>query len=125
MIVRQNCKPRSAGEAIFRDPPAHGFGHAAKVGVSTALDVIVALEFQRDIVRPALGTLDKAIVECGHSSWRIYTKSASGRSMRGASRASPKFRRPTTRCPTSPGPQMRWSIRCRYAEKPQLWESEE
>jgi hypothetical protein len=36
--------------------------------------VIVALQFERDIVRPALGALDKAIVESGHRSWRIYTK---------------------------------------------------
>src|ERR1700730_17528043 len=67
------------GESVFRDPAPHRFGHAAKFGVGATFDVIVALQFQRDIGRPALGAFDKAIVERGHSSWRIYTKSVSNR----------------------------------------------
>src|ERR1700687_1168357 len=39
--------------------------------------MIVALKLERNIVRPALGAFDKAIVEGGHGSWRIYTKNGS------------------------------------------------
>jgi hypothetical protein len=38
--------------------------------------MIVALQFERDIVGPTLGAFDKTIVEGGHRSWRIYTKAA-------------------------------------------------
>jgi hypothetical protein len=39
--------------------------------------LIVALEFERDVVRPSLLTLEKAIVEGRHGSWGIYTKTLS------------------------------------------------
>jgi len=39
--------------------------------------LIVALEFERDVVRPSLLTREKAIVEGGHGSWGIYTKTLS------------------------------------------------
>jgi hypothetical protein len=42
--------------------------------------MIVTLKFERNIVRPALGAFDKAIIKGGHESRRIYTKSASDRS---------------------------------------------
>jgi hypothetical protein len=45
-----------------------------KFGVRAAFEVIVALEFERDVVWPTLGAFHKAIVEGGHSSRRIYTK---------------------------------------------------
>jgi hypothetical protein len=35
----------------------------------------MALQFQRGVVRPAPGALDKTVVESGHGSWGIYTKS--------------------------------------------------
>ncbi len=50
--------------------------------VGAAFDVIMALQFQRDVVRPALGTFDKAVVEGGHESWGIYTKCRCERSVR-------------------------------------------
>src|ERR1700676_5242353 len=80
MIVRKNGKPRSLRKFIFRDPSTHGFGHAAQFGIRATFEVIVALQFQRDIVRPALRALDKAVVESGHGSWRIYTKKSLSRS---------------------------------------------
>ena len=61
-------------------PAAHRFGHAAEFRVGAAFEMIVALKLERNILRPALGAFDKAIVEGGHGSWRIYTKSGSDRS---------------------------------------------
>jgi hypothetical protein len=45
-----------------------------KLGVGTALDMIMVLDFQRDVVWPTLRAFDKAIVESGHESCGIYTK---------------------------------------------------
>ena len=70
-------------ESVFDDPAADGLCHAVKFGIGAAFDVIVALQFERDIVRPTLGAIDKAVVEGGHSSWRIYTKCAKERSEQG------------------------------------------
>src|ERR1035437_5749539 len=61
-------------ECPYRNPSAHRFRHAAQFGVGATFEMIVTLQFQRDIVRPALGAFNKAIVEGGHWSWRIYTK---------------------------------------------------
>jgi hypothetical protein len=80
VVVRQDGQSRSARKALFGDPPAHRLCHAVKFGVGAAFTVVVGLKFQRHIVRPALGTFDKAIVESRHASWGIYTKIASGRS---------------------------------------------
>src|ERR1700739_2663123 len=81
MIIRQDGQPRSASKVFFRDPSTDRFGHAVKLGVSATLDVIVTLQFQGDVVRPALGAFRKTVIEGGHGSWGIYTKSGSGRSI--------------------------------------------
>ena len=41
---------------------------------SDTVNVIVALQFQRNVIRPALGALHKTAIESGHGSWGIYTK---------------------------------------------------
>ena len=74
MIVCQNRETRSAGKLFFRDPAADGFRHAAQFGVGATFEVVGTLELQSDITWPALGAFDKAIVESGHWSRRIYTK---------------------------------------------------
>ena len=79
MIVGQDGESRSARKIIFRDPAAHAFGHAMQFGVGTAFNLVVALKFQRDIVGPAPRALHKTVVESGHSSRGIYTKSSSRR----------------------------------------------
>src|ERR1700693_3849620 len=66
MVIRHDGQSRSTCESVFLDPSPDGFCHAAKLGVRTALNLIVALEFERDVVRPSLLTLEKAIVEGGH-----------------------------------------------------------
>jgi hypothetical protein len=39
----------------------------------------VALKLQGNMVGPALGAFGKAVIERGHGSWGIYTKSGLGR----------------------------------------------
>ena len=74
MVIRHDGQPRSASESAFSDPSPHGFRHPVKLSIRAALDVIVALDFQRDVVRPALRAFDKPVVESGHESCGIYTK---------------------------------------------------
>jgi hypothetical protein len=74
MVIRHDGQSRSTHKSVFLDPSPDGFCHSAKLGVGTALNLIVALEFERDVVRPSLLALEKAIVESGHGSWGIYTK---------------------------------------------------
>ena len=75
MVIRHDGQARSALEICFRDPASHRFGHPAKLGIGATLDLIVALEFERNIVRPALLALDKAVVKSGHGSmWNIHEK---------------------------------------------------
>jgi hypothetical protein len=42
-----------------------------KLAIGAAFKVIVTLEFEGDVVRPALGALQKTVIECGHGSWGI------------------------------------------------------
>src|SRR5580658_1369066 len=74
MVIRHNGQARSARKSVFVNPPSHGFRHAVELSVGATLDLIVALEFQGDVRRPAVGALDKAVVESGHESCGIYTK---------------------------------------------------
>src|SRR5215831_19505815 len=50
--------------------------------VGAAFEVIVALEFECDVIGPALGAFQKTVVERGHGSWGIYTKRCRRRSVR-------------------------------------------
>ena len=74
VIVGHNGQARSAGKVLLVDPAANGLGHLPEFGVRATFKMIVALKFNGHIVRPALGALDKAVVERGHGSWGIYTK---------------------------------------------------
>src|ERR1017187_1179391 len=76
MIIRHDGQSRSTCEFVLVDPSSDGFGHSAELGIRTALKLIVALEFERDVVRPSLLAFEKAVVESGHGSWGIYTKTA-------------------------------------------------
>src|SRR5258708_1092233 len=75
MVVGQNGQTRSASESVLGDPSPDRFGHPADPPIRTTVDVIMTLQFQRGVVRPASGALDKTVVESGHGSWGIYTKS--------------------------------------------------
>jgi len=74
MVVRHNGQARSARESVFCEPSSNRFRHAVEFGVGATFDAIVALDFQCDVIRPALGALDKTVVESGHESCGIYTK---------------------------------------------------
>ena len=74
MVIGHNGQTRAMREFTLADPAPHGFGHAAELGVRATLNLIVALDFERDVVRPALRAFEKAVVESGHESWGIYTK---------------------------------------------------
>ncbi len=79
MVIGHDGQPRAAsesvsGDPIFGSPSPHGFRHPVKFGIGTTLDVIMALNFQSDVVRPALRAFDKTVVESGHESCGIYTK---------------------------------------------------
>ena len=47
------------------DPASNRFRHPAKLGVGTAFDLIIALQFKRNVIRPALLALDKAVEKVG------------------------------------------------------------
>ena len=74
MVIRHDGQPRSSRKSVFADPSSDGFGHPAEFDVGATLDVIVALEFECDIVWPALRAFEKTVVESGHESCGIYTK---------------------------------------------------
>src|SRR5260370_42646562 len=82
MVIRHNSQPRSAHKSVLADPSADRFGHSAQFRVGAALELIVPLEFERDIVRPALRAFDEAVVESGHGSWGLYTKILRSRHLR-------------------------------------------
>src|SRR5258708_1303317 len=74
MVIRHNSQPRSAHKSVFADPSPDRLGHPAQFRIGAALELSVPLEFERDIVRPALRAFDEAVVESGHGSWGLYTK---------------------------------------------------
>jgi hypothetical protein len=74
MVIGHDSQARSARESVFEDPSAHGFGHAAEFGIGAAFNVIVALKFQSDVVRPTLRAFGKTVVESRHGSSGLYTK---------------------------------------------------
>src|SRR5581483_461895 len=81
MVIGQDGKARAAGQVPFRDPSPYRFGPMVKFPIRTAFEMTVALNFERDIVGPALGALQKAVVESGHGSWGILQERAEGRSV--------------------------------------------
>src|SRR5579872_4505181 len=77
MIIGKNGQSRCMPIPAFSDPSSDRFCHAADFGIGATLDVIVALKFKGDMVWPAVRALDKTVIERGHGSWGIYTKSLS------------------------------------------------
>jgi len=73
MIVGEDRDARARTQFLFREPAAHGFRHAARFGVSVALDLVVALDFEGDRLRPVLLTGDKLVVKGGHEGSGKYT----------------------------------------------------
>src|SRR4051812_33409452 len=72
MILRKNRDPRPGLYSVRHQPRADGFRHPPQLGVGVALDIFGRLDFNRDVLRPALCAFDKAVVEGGHE-LRKYT----------------------------------------------------
>ena len=62
-----------AGSFFSDQPAADRFGHLASLGEGVALDLVLALDFEGDILRAALFGFDKLIVESGHEGRGKYT----------------------------------------------------
>src|SRR5579864_5446040 len=71
VIVSQDGETRSGRKVVFGDPTADRLRPTVKLTVSAAFNVIMTLELKRDVVGPALGTLQETIEERGHGSWGI------------------------------------------------------
>src|ERR1700733_7911827 len=69
MVICHDGEARPPRESVFRDPSPDGFCHTSEFCVRAALDLVMSLEFQCDVVRPALCAFDKAVVEGGHGLW--------------------------------------------------------
>src|SRR5581483_7048731 len=80
MVIRKNGQPRAWWKFLLGNPPAYGLGHPAQLRIRAAFVLIAALKFQGYVAGPARGAIHKAVVERGHGSWGIYTKSARRRS---------------------------------------------
>src|SRR5580693_9341296 len=68
MIVSQNCDAGVPRELLFSQPVANRLRHLSKFGVGVAFNPVPPLDFERNVIRPALGALAKAVVERGHGS---------------------------------------------------------
>ncbi len=110
VIIGNNCQPRSASESTLADPSCDRLGLLAELGVGQAIVIVVIiialavaiavfmLNFERDVIGPPLGALDKTVIECGHGSRRIYTKGTSWYLTSLSATAAPNYARLTKEC---------------------------
>src|SRR5271167_4840637 len=68
MIVSENGNAGAGRKGLFPEPAANRLRHPPKFGVAVALDPVATLDLESNLVRPALRTLAKAVVEGGHGS---------------------------------------------------------
>ena len=73
VVVGEDGDARAGGELLLREPAPHGFGHLAGLGVGVALDLVLALDFEGDVLGAALFGFDKLVVESGHERRGKYT----------------------------------------------------
>jgi hypothetical protein len=71
MVVGKDGDACARRQFLVGQPAADGFGHLASFGVSVAFDLVVALDFERDVLRPALFGFDELVVERGHGTEEI------------------------------------------------------
>src|SRR5580704_5709744 len=76
MIIGKDGQARSMRKPVFSDPSSHRFRHMTKFGIGATFAVSVRLEFECDVIRPALRTFDKTVIKRRHGSWGIYTKNS-------------------------------------------------
>jgi hypothetical protein len=73
MIISQNRNPSAPLKPALRQPAANALRHAPRFIVSVAFHAVTALNFQRDVVRPARGALAEEFVEGRHGPAGKYT----------------------------------------------------
>ncbi len=66
VVVGKDGDARAGREILFCQPAAHGFGHLARFRVCIALHLVVALDFEGNVLGSALLGFDKLVVESGH-----------------------------------------------------------
>src|ERR1700690_3018506 len=73
MVVGQDRNSRARLKPVLCQPAADALRHAPRLGVSVALHPVAPLNFQGDIVRPALSAFAKEFVEGWHGPAGKYT----------------------------------------------------
>ena len=73
MVVGKDGDARAGGEVLLGQPAADRFGHLAGLGVGVAFDLVLALDFESDVLGAALFGFDKLVVESGHEGRGKYT----------------------------------------------------
>src|SRR5579863_2355889 len=91
MIVGEYGDAGSPREVLFREPAADRLGHPTKFGVGVTFHPVVALDFESDVIRPALRALAKTVVESGHGSRGILHET-DGRESTGPVKPTPRRR---------------------------------
>jgi hypothetical protein len=66
VVVSQNGNPRAGLSPAFYQPGSHGFGHAPQLSICMAFDALGTLDYNCNVLRPAFGALDEAIVKGRH-----------------------------------------------------------
>ena len=69
VIAREDRNACCWRQLSFCEPSPNRFGHAPQCCIGMPLNLIVALDFDSDVIRPSLGTQNELVVKTGHSSW--------------------------------------------------------
>src|SRR5579863_6729423 len=73
MIVSQNRNSCAGLKPALREPAANALRHSPRFVVSLAFHAVTALNFQRNVVRPARCALAEELVEGRHGPAEKYT----------------------------------------------------
>ncbi len=75
MIVSKNGDACAVSKSLLGKPVAGRFRHAAHLRIGVTFNAIAPLDFEGNVVRPALGALAKAIVKSEHGAdGELYLK---------------------------------------------------
>ncbi len=73
MVVGKEGDACARGQLFLGQPAADRLGHLASLGVGIAFDLVVALDFEGNVLRAALRGFDKLVVKSGHEGRGKYT----------------------------------------------------
>src|SRR4029077_14766554 len=77
-VVGQNGDAGASTQLLLGHPAADRFGHFASLCEGVALDLVLALDFERYVLRAALLGFNKLIIESGHEGRGKYTCKGAG-----------------------------------------------